>query len=93
MAAGACFAAGLMSFELISFHLAATSTLAEHWIPVLLGFSTGCAVIASLVLGRLYDRAALPTVLVGGAPAPQPTVGSQLPMPLIALLSMVAFGR
>jgi predicted MFS family arabinose efflux permease len=56
MAAGACFAAGLMSYELIAFHLATTKSIGEHWIPVLLAFSTGCGVIASLTLGRAYDR-------------------------------------
>ena len=64
MVAGACFAAGLMSFELVAYHLASTRTLAEHWIPVFLAFSTGCGVIASLILGRLYDRVGLSIVLV-----------------------------
>ncbi|MGY4288227.1 putative MFS family arabinose efflux permease [Bradyrhizobium sp. LM2.7] len=63
-AAAACFAAGLMSYELIAYHLATAKIVAEHWIPVFLAFSTGCGVIASLVLGKLYDRAALPTLLV-----------------------------
>jgi hypothetical protein len=62
MLAGACFAAGLMSFELVSYHLANTKLVAEPWIPVMLGFSTGCAVIASLVLGKLYDRVGMPVV-------------------------------
>jgi hypothetical protein len=56
MIAGACFAAGLMSFELVSYHLARTKLVAEPWIPAMLGFSTFCGVIASLVLGKLYDR-------------------------------------
>lgn len=63
MVAGAFFAAGLMSFELISYHLSRAGIVAEHWIPVFLAFSTGCGVIASLVLGRLYDRLGLPVVL------------------------------
>lgn len=62
MAAGACFAAGLMSFELVSFHLARTKLVGEPWIPVMLGFSTFCAVIASLVLGKLYDKLGIPVV-------------------------------
>jgi MFS family permease len=61
--AGACFAAGLMSFELVTFHLASTRTIAPPWIPVLLALSTGFGVIASLVLGKLYDRVGLPIVL------------------------------
>ncbi len=64
MAAAACFAAGLISYELVAYHLATAKIVTEHWIPVLLAFSTGCRVIASLVLGKLYDRAALPTLLI-----------------------------
>jgi MFS family permease len=62
MAAGSCFAAGLMSFELVSFHLAKIKVVAEPWIPVMLGFSTFCAVIASLMLGKLYDKVGMPVV-------------------------------
>jgi MFS family permease len=64
MAGAACFAAGLMSYELIAYHLATAKIVAENWIPVFLAFSTGCGVIASLILGRLYDRARLPTLLL-----------------------------
>ena len=63
MTAATCFAAGLMSYELIAYHLATAKIVAENWIPLLLAFSTGCGVIASLVLGKLYDRARLPTLL------------------------------
>jgi len=64
MLAGACFAAGLLSYELIAYHLAETGLVEGSWIPVLLAFATGCGVIASLVLGRLYDRIGLPVVLI-----------------------------
>jgi len=64
MVAGACFAAGLMSFELISYHVARTKLVNEPLIPVMLAFSTFCAVIASLILGKLYDRAGIWVVLV-----------------------------
>jgi MFS family permease len=64
MVAASCFAAGLMSFELISYHLASSRTVTGHWIPVFLAISTAGGVVASLVLGRLYDRIGLPTVLV-----------------------------
>jgi predicted MFS family arabinose efflux permease len=63
MVAAACFAAGLMSYELITYHLATGKIVSEPWIPVLLAFSTACGVVASLVLGKLYDRAPLPTLL------------------------------
>lgn len=64
MAAAAVFATGLLSYELVAFHLARTQLVAGPWIPVLLAFSTGCGVIASLVLGRLYDHIGLPVILV-----------------------------
>jgi hypothetical protein len=63
MVAAACFGAGLMSFEFISFHLANVGTASPQWIPLFLGISTGFGVLANLALGRLYDRAALPTVV------------------------------
>jgi MFS family permease len=65
MTAGAFFAAGLMSFEFISYHFSKSGTVTEHWIPIFLGVSTGFGVIASLALGKLFDRFGLPVVLVG----------------------------
>jgi MFS family permease len=64
MAAGACFAAGLMSFELISFHLAKSGTASEYWVPMFLAIATGFGVLVNIALGRLYDRKGLPVVLV-----------------------------
>jgi MFS family permease len=63
MAAASCFAAGLMSFELISYHLARAGILSPGWIPVFLAISTAFGVIASLILGRWYDRRGLPVLL------------------------------
>jgi hypothetical protein len=64
-AAGACFAAGLMSVELISYHLSAQSIVTDHWIPIFLALATGVAVLASLVFGRLYDRIGIRAVVLG----------------------------
>lgn len=61
--AAACFGAGLMSFEFISYHLASHGTVTDQWLPVFLAISTGCGVVASLVLGRLYDRIGLSAML------------------------------
>ncbi len=65
MAAGACFAAGLMSFELISYHFSKTGVVSGSWIPVFLAIATAFGVVGSLVLGRLFDRFGLPIVLIG----------------------------
>lgn len=63
MVAAACFGAGLMSFEFISFHLANHGTVSAQWIPIFLGISTGFGVFANLALGRLYDRAGISAVV------------------------------
>ncbi len=65
MAAGSCFAAGLMTFEFIAFHLSATGIVNSHALPVLLAASTACAVLASLFLGRAYDRVGIAAVVAG----------------------------
>jgi hypothetical protein len=52
-----------MSFELISYHFAKTGVVTEHWIPIFLAISTGCGVLVSLVLGKLFDQFGLPVVL------------------------------
>jgi len=62
MLAGACFAAGLMSFELVSYHLSKSKAFGEEWIPVLLALSTACGIGASLVFGKLFDRHEMPVV-------------------------------
>jgi len=56
MAGSACFAAGLMSYELISFYLTSSGLISKQWMPVALAFATGCGVFANLALGRLFDR-------------------------------------
>jgi MFS transporter len=63
MIGAACFGAGLMSFEFLSFHLANHGTVSEQWIPAFLGISTGFGVLANLALGRLYDRAPISTIV------------------------------
>src|SRR5436190_24886 len=65
MLAAACFGAGLMSFEFVSYHLSSRGIVTEQWIPLFLAMSTGMGVVASLILGRLYDRVGLPVVLAG----------------------------
>ena len=63
MLAAACFGAGLMSFEFISYHLSSHGTVTQQWIPLLLAIATAIGVAASLVLGRLYDRVGDPVML------------------------------
>ena len=63
MTGGAFFAAGLMSYELISFHLVSTGLISKSWMPVALAFATGFGIFANLLLGRLFDRAGMTVVL------------------------------
>jgi MFS family permease len=65
MLGGACFAAGLMSFEFIAYHVMHVGLVPAHWIPVLLALATLASIGASLVLGRAYD--AIGIVAVVGA--------------------------
>ena len=64
MVAGAFFAAGLMSFEFISYHLSHLG-LREQVIPAVLGMGTASAIAATLILGRAYDRIGIAAVVIG----------------------------
>jgi len=64
MIAGSFFAAGLMSYELIAFHLAGIQALSKAAVPVLLAFSTGLGVLASLTLGKWYDKKGNSVVII-----------------------------
>jgi predicted MFS family arabinose efflux permease len=63
MIAGSCFAGGVMSFELIAFHLSTSGIVSEHLVPVFLALSTAGAVGASLILGKFYDRSGIAAVV------------------------------
>jgi len=63
MAGGAFFAAGLMSYELISFHLVTAGLISPSWMPVALAFATGTGVLANLALGHMFDRVGMNVVL------------------------------
>ena len=89
MSAGACFAAGLMSYELISYHLVSMKMATQTWVPVLLAFATASGVVASLVIGRTYDRYGLPVVVVAVVMsslfAPLAFIGTSLPLLIVAM--------
>ena len=63
MLAGAFFAAGLMSFELISYHFSKSGIVSREWIPIFLAISTGLGVFVSLALGKLFDRFGTPVLV------------------------------
>jgi MFS family permease len=63
MLAGSFFAAGLMSFELIAYHLGKAGTVSPELVPALLGLATVAGIVGSLVLGKLYDRMGIPVMV------------------------------
>jgi MFS family permease len=65
MIAGACFAAGLMSFELISFHLSSTGVVTGYRLPIFLAAATLVSIAASLILGKWFDRSGISAVIAG----------------------------
>ena len=66
--AAICFvAAGYVDFPLMAFHFKKADILTDAWIPVLFAVAMGAAGIASLILGRLYDKYGL-TVLLYAIP-------------------------
>ena len=64
MLAGSCVAAGLVSFELISYHFSKTGIVGMDWIPVFFALAMGVDGIAGLIFGRLFDRRGMPVVMV-----------------------------
>jgi MFS family permease len=78
MVAGALFAAGLTSFELIAYHLARTEAVSPPMVPVLLALATVGGIAASLAFGKLYDRIGIAVVVAG-------VCGSALFSPLVFL--------
>ncbi|HEX6938291.1 MAG TPA: MFS transporter [Longimicrobiales bacterium] len=62
LVAGACFAAGVMNFELIGFHISRSGVRPEA-VPLFLVLATGVSAGASLGLGKLYDRIGMPVIV------------------------------
>jgi len=92
MIAGACFAAGLMSYELVSFHLLKTNLISEAWIPGALALATASGIAASLILGRAYDRRGLPVIIAAIIFASLFTPMIFLGGPIAAILAMPCLG-
>jgi len=63
MIGGSIFALGVGSFELVAFHLTTTGVVTGPWVPVFLSIATVAGVVASLILGRLYDRLGIGAVV------------------------------
>ncbi len=66
-AAGSCVAAGFSDFALLAFHLSKAHVMANDAIPVLYAGAMLVGAISAPLLGRLYDRSPLPTLVVSFA--------------------------
>lgn len=63
MCGGTCIAAGLISFELISYHFAKSKVVTEQWIPISFALAMATDAISSLIFGKFFDRHGLLVVL------------------------------
>ena len=59
MTGAALVAAGFADFSLIAFHFEKTRSVAPDWVPILYAVAMGASGAASLVFGRIFDRAGI----------------------------------
>jgi MFS family permease len=92
LGAGALIAAGLADFALIGFHFHKANTVPVNLIPVFYAVAMGSSALASIPLGRLFDRfganIALPAFFISAASAPFVFLGT----PVFALIGMILWG-
>ena len=92
LAAGALIAAGFADFALIGFHFHKANTVSPNLIPVFYAVAMASSAIASIPLGRLFDRfgpnVLLLAFLISAAAAPFVFLGSFAP----ALIGMILWG-
>lgn len=62
--AGGCIAAGFADFALVGYHLQQARVVTKDLIPVYYAVAMGVGAVGALVLGRLFDRHGITTVLV-----------------------------
>jgi predicted MFS family arabinose efflux permease len=56
-------AAGLANFQLISLHIADQAIVTDAQIPIIYAIAMGVDAVAALVIGRVYDRVGLTSLL------------------------------
>jgi predicted MFS family arabinose efflux permease len=92
LGAGALIAAGLTDFALIGFHFHKVNTVPTNLIPVFYAVAMGSSALASIPLGRLFDRfganIALLAFFISAGSAPFVFLGT----PVFALIGMVLWG-
>src|SRR6058998_3220596 len=92
LAAGSLIAAGFADFALIGFHFHKANTVPANLIPVFYAVAMASSALASIPLGRLFDRfgpnISLFAFLISAAAAPFVFLGTSVP----ALIGMVFWG-
>jgi MFS family permease len=92
LGAGALIAAGLADFALIGFHFHKANTVPTNLIPVFYAVAMGSSALASIPLGRLFDRfganIALLAFFISAGSAPFVFLGT----PVFALIGMILWG-
>jgi len=92
LAAGALIAAGFADFALIGFHFHKANTVSANLIPVFYAVAMASSALASIPLGRLFDRfgpnISLFAFLISAAAAPFVFLGTSV----AALIGMVFWG-
>ena len=92
LAAGALIAAGLTDFALIGFHFHKANTVPTNLIPVFYAVAMESSALASIPLGRLFDRfganIALLAFFISAGSAPFVFLGT----PVFALIGMILWG-
>src|SRR6266581_784882 len=92
LAAGALIAAGFADFALIGFHFHKANTVSSNLIPVFYAVAMASSAIASIPLGRLFDRfgpnISLFAFLISAVAAPFVFLGTSV----AALIGMVFWG-
>jgi predicted MFS family arabinose efflux permease len=92
LAAGALLAAGFADFALIGFHFQKANVVPRNLIPVFYAVAMAASALASIPLGRVFDRfgpnVSLFAFLISAASAPFVFLGTTL----FALLGMIFWG-
>ena len=92
LAAGALLAAGFADFALIGFHFQKANVMPENLIPVFYAVAMAASALASIPLGRLFDRlgpnVSLFAFLISAAAAPFIFLGTSS----FALIGMIFWG-
>ncbi|MGH6845418.1 MAG: MFS transporter, partial [Methylocella sp.] len=91
-AAAALIAAGYADFPLIAFHFGKTGLIAPVWIPVLYSLAMAAEAMAALLLGRLFDRIGMGTMILATCASALSAPLAFLGGPVAAMTGMVLWG-